>query len=71
MRRGRRNSFSSETAHRMMMLPFAAARAIVRMLKLKSAKEWYAWSKSGHRPSNIPGNPSDTYRVNGWISWPD
>ena len=30
------------------MLPFADARAIVR-----SAKEWWAWCKSGQRPYNI------------------
>ena len=29
------------------ILSFAAARAIVRKLKLKSQEEWYAWCKSG------------------------
>jgi hypothetical protein len=53
------------------MLSFAVARAIVRKLKLKGQKEWKAWSKSGQRPSNIPAGPSDTYRDDGWISWPD
>jgi hypothetical protein len=53
------------------MLPFAAARAIVRKLKLKSQKEWNAWSKSGQRPSTIPSLPPKTYRDDGWISWPD
>ena len=53
------------------MLPFAAARTIVRKLKLKSFKEWDAWRKSGQRPSNIPSNPHLTYRDDGWISMPD
>ena len=53
------------------MLPFAVARAIVRKLKLKGVKEWEAWRKSGQRPSNIPSDPSKTYRDDGWISWPD
>jgi hypothetical protein len=53
------------------MLPFAVGRAYVRKLKLRSVKEWRAWSKSGQRPSDIPGNPSDTYRDAGWISMPD
>ena len=53
------------------MLPFAAARVIVWKLKLKSNKEWNAWSKSGKRPSNIPAGPHNTYRDDGWISWPD
>ena len=52
-------------------LPFAVARAIVRELKLKSVKEWEAWSKSGQRPSNIPSHPNRTYRDDGWISMPD
>ena len=53
------------------MLPFAAARAIVRKLKLKGCKEWKAWSKSGQRPSNIPSHPNRNYRDDGWISMPD
>jgi hypothetical protein len=53
------------------MLPFAVARAYVRKLKLRSVKEWTEWSKSGQRPSNIPGNPDRAYRDDGWVSWPD
>ena len=53
------------------MLPFAAARAIVRRLQLKSYREWAVWSKAGERPSNIPSNPGKAYRDDGWISWPD
>jgi hypothetical protein len=53
------------------MLPFAAGRAYVRKLKLRNNKEWKEWSKSGQRPSNIPGNPQRTYRDDGWISMPD
>ena len=52
-------------------LPFAVARAIVRKLKLKSDREWHAWSKAGQRPSNIPSSPYRTYRDDGWISMPD
>jgi hypothetical protein len=53
------------------MLPFTVGRAYVRKLKLRSQKEWFAWSKSGQRPSNIPGNPFQVYRDDGWVSWPD
>jgi hypothetical protein len=53
------------------MLPFMEARPVVRKLKLKSQKEWWAWSKSGKRPSNIPSDPSRKYRDAGWMSWPD
>jgi hypothetical protein len=52
-------------------LPFAVGRAYARKLKLRSVKEWWVWSKSGQRPSNIPGCPSTTYRDDGWISFPD
>jgi hypothetical protein len=50
---------------------FTDGRALARGLELKSQKGWKAWSKSGQRPSNIPGNPAETYRDDGWISWPD
>jgi hypothetical protein len=53
------------------MLPFVAARAYVRKLKLRSQKEWVAWRKSGQRPFNIPSAPEKTYRNDGWISLPD
>jgi hypothetical protein len=53
------------------MLPFAVGRAYARKLKLKTHREWKAWSKSGQRPSNIPADPARTYRDDGWISMPD
>jgi hypothetical protein len=52
-------------------LSFEAARTFARTLKLKTQKEWYAYSKSGKRPSNIPSNPQTVYRDSGWISMPD
>ena len=53
------------------MLDYEDARAIVIKLKLTSPKEWYEWSKSGQRPTNIPGKPFVVYRDAGWTSWPD
>jgi hypothetical protein len=64
-------SSSRGTARNKVALPFAVGRAYARKLKLRSKKEWVEWSKSGQRPSNIPGNPSSTYRDDGWISFPD
>jgi hypothetical protein len=52
-------------------LPFEAARAFVRTLKLGGVKEWKEYSKSGKRPSNIPGSPHKVYRDAGWVSMPD
>jgi hypothetical protein len=62
---------TSNQARHVNMLPFAAGRAYARKLKLRSKKEWQAWSKSGQRPSDIPSNPDVTYRDDGWVSWPD
>eukprot|EP00947_MAST-08B_sp_MAST-8B-sp1_P000833 g833.t1 len=53
------------------MLSFASARDIVRRLRLTSQKEWYEWSKSGQRPSNVPSNPRKVYKGKGWVAWPD
>jgi hypothetical protein len=50
---------------------FTDGRAFARGLELKSVKGWRAWSKSGQRPSDIPGCPDQTYRDDGWVSWPD
>jgi hypothetical protein len=46
-------------------------RAYARKLELKGERGWKEWSKSGQRPSDIPGNPNKVYRDDGWISWPD
>ena len=50
-------------------LPFEDARREVRRLGLKSQKEWYEWSKSGERPSNIPAAPDQVYDE--WVSTAD
>ncbi|XRB10152.1 methyltransferase domain-containing protein [Pycnococcus provasolii] len=50
---------------------FEDARAFVRTLGLKSKGEWQAWSKSGARPHDIPGNPEQTYKESEWTSWGD
>ena len=52
-------------------LLFAKARVIVRKLKLGSHREWQQYCITGGRPSNIPGKPNETYRDDGWISYPD
>ena len=50
---------------------FEDARAYVRTLGLKSQKEWYAWSKSGARPHDIPSTPETMYKSSGWTSYGD
>ncbi len=43
----------------------------MRKLGFTGQKEWEEWSASGERPHNIPSRPDDTYRDEGWLSWPD
>jgi hypothetical protein len=50
---------------------FTEGRALARGLGLKGQRGWEVWSKSGQRPSDIPFNPQQAYRDDGWISWPD
>ena len=50
---------------------FKEARDFVHKLKLKSAKEWKDYCKSGHKPEDIPANPNRTYNQDGWKGWGD
>jgi superfamily II DNA or RNA helicase len=46
---------------------FEEARAYVRSLGLKSAREWRVWAaKSGKRPNDIPSSPANFYKEQGW-----
>jgi Helicase conserved C-terminal domain/Type III restriction enzyme, res subunit len=51
--------------------PFEEAREFARGRKLKSFTEWRHWSKTDAKPSDIPANPQQVYRNQGWISWGD
>ena len=50
---------------------FEEARAYVHKLGLKSQEEWQAWSASGERPHDFPGNPQTYYASSGWLSYGD
>ena len=50
-------------------LPFAEALAVARSLGMAGAKEWYAWSKKGRRPLNVPAAPDKLYKGAGWLGW--
>jgi len=55
---------------------FQQARIFARKLKLKSAKEWYAYCKGqipklGRIPADIPASPDQTYADKGWTDWGD
>jgi superfamily II DNA or RNA helicase len=51
--------------------PFKEARAHVRSLKLKTYSDWAAYSSSGKRPHDIPGNPWRIYADAGWAGMSD
>ena len=46
--------------------PFKKALLHARSLKLKSQTEWKDWTKTGARPANMPSNPDQTYKHDGW-----
>jgi hypothetical protein len=48
---------------------FEEARNFVRGLVLKSQKEWQAFSKTKHRPKDIPSCPDQIYKDCGWNGW--
>jgi superfamily II DNA or RNA helicase/SAM-dependent methyltransferase len=52
-------------------LSFEEARNFVHSQGLKSNDEWRTWSKSNARPHDIPGNPDQVYKDQGWTSWGD
>jgi len=51
-------------------LEFEEARAIVWEEGLESVEQWKEWCTE-HRPDYIPYNPDQTYKDEGWLSWPD
>jgi|SRR5579872_6642344 len=51
--------------------PFEVAREFSHLLKLKSQKEWRKYAKSDKRPKDIPANPSESYKNEGWQNWGD
>ena len=60
-----------EKLSRFNYLPFEEARHIARAFGLQSFTEWRHFSKTNEKPLNIPANPYDVYKEEGWISWGD
>ena len=52
-------------------LEFEVARESVWEVGLESQDQWWEWCRDGHRPDTIPSHPHDTYKSEGWVSWPD
>ncbi len=56
--------------------PFRKARAFVRSLDLRSRQEWQSYCKGemrgkGNNPDDIPTNPWNVYKNDGWTSLGD
>ena len=56
----------SSNLHTKLFLPFKEALLHARSLKLKTQKEWNAWSKTSARPANMPCAPDQVYKHEGW-----
>jgi len=56
-------------------LPYLEAREHARKLVsgayLQSGEQWAEWCREGKRPRDIPPNPNQFYKGNGWVSWRD
>jgi superfamily II DNA or RNA helicase len=51
--------------------PFGEAREFARGLRLTNQKQWFAFTKTGHLPIDIPANPNQTYKDHGWNGYGD
>lgn len=56
---------------RLNWMPFNEARNFVRSLKLGSVNEWREYAKTSSKPANVPSNPNDVYKSDGWKSFGD
>ena len=57
-------------SQKMTFKTFAEARDYVRGLNLKGKDEYFAWSKTPHKPDDIPADPRQKYKDD-WIDWGD
>lgn len=47
-------------------LPFEEATEFIKKLNLKSQEDWKLFKNSEDKPENIPSNPDEIYKNNGW-----
>jgi hypothetical protein len=50
---------------------FKKARAFARTLGLRTAVEWFDYSRTGRKPADIPVGPNQVYAKTGWAGWGD
>ena len=54
------------TGNHEQFLPFEEALQVAQSFKMRTKVEWEAWCGRGERPSDIPSNPDQVYRITGW-----
>jgi hypothetical protein len=52
-------------------LTFSEAKKFVHALGLKSKTQWAEYCSSGEKPKNIPSNPENSYKNDGWSGYGD
>ena len=52
-------------------LSFKEAREFARSLKLNAQREWFQYAKTDEKPDEIPADPTDDYKNDGWKDWID
>jgi len=52
-------------------MKFKEARKFAHLFKIKGQREWFKYWKKNTKPKDLPQNPSDYYKDEGWISWGD
>ena len=62
---GNRNVFKSWKPQ---LVSYEQAKKIVHPLKFRNQTEYFEWHKT-NRPTNLPFQPSITYKKRGWESW--
>ncbi len=60
-----------EKLSRLSYMSFEEARNFARTIGLKSYAEWRKYCKAKEKPLDIPSNPYDVYKEDGWLSWGD
>ena len=51
------------------VMPFEDALLLARSLELKNKREWVVWCKSEARGANMPCDPRNAYKDDGWLGY--
>lgn len=48
---------------------FSFIKEDIKKYNIINKKKWYEYCNSKYKPNNIPSNPDNFYKNNGWVSW--